>query len=802
MGAFRSALLAFVLGAWLLQQQAVLPDLLWALLLLPAGAGVYFLRRQVIPATILFVITALASGFFWAAALAQHRLADELPHEWEGQDIELIGVVAELPRPQERGERFLFDVEQVLTAHARVPARVSLAFYTAGYRDRAPIENVEGFHPGERWRLTVRLKRPHGSYNPNGFDFEVWALERAIRATGYLRKDGQNERLRAMVWKPAYVIERLRENVRDRFRAALGAKPYEGVLRALAIGDDSGIPRAQWQAFLRTGVNHLMSISGLHITMVSGLFFALAYAGWRRIPLLVLRLPARKAADVLGLATALGYALLTGYAVPAQRTVYMLAVVAMALWWGRNVAVSLVLCWALFVVTLLDPWAVLSPGFWLSFGAVAVMVYAGSHRLARGHWLREAAHAQWAVTLGLTPLLLALFQQVSIVSPLANALAIPLISFVVVPLTLLGAVIPVDAILLAAHQLMSWCMVALHWLSATPEAVWQQHAPPVWTIPLAMLGVLWLLLPRGFPARWLGMAGCAPMFMLLPAAPGPGELRVAVLDVGQGLAVVAQTAHHALLYDAGPRFSADADSGDRVVLPYLRSAGIRRLDGFVVSHDDLDHSGGALSVLDAMPVGWFASSLPPAHEILAEAPQERPCFAGQNWQWDGVRFEMLHPSWESYAVQGHKDNFRSCVLKITTINGSLLLPADIERDAEAELLERHPEALTADVMVVPHHGSKSSSSEAFLHQVHPSIAIFTVGYRNRFGHPKAEVVERYQALASALYRSDSDGALLLDFNASRAMDVQTWRQVRPRYWHQSYEEDKGDAESTESQTQN
>lgn len=248
------------------------------------------------------------------------------------------------------------------------------------------------------------------------------------------------------------------------------------------------------------------------------------------------------------------------------------------------------------------------------------------------------------------------------VSPLANALAIPLVSLAVVPLTLLGAVIPVDAILLAAHHLMAWCMSFLQWLSAMPEVVWQQHAPPIWTVPLAILGMLWLLLPRGFPARWLGVAGFAPMFVLLPAAPGQGELRVAVLDVGQGLAVVAQTAHHALLYDAGPRFSDDADSGSLIVVPYLRGAGIARLDGLVVSHDDLDHSGGAASVIDAVPMNWFASSLPQGHEVLAEAPQPRRCFDGQTWEWDGVRFDILHPTSDSYDTDGLKDNYRGCVL--------------------------------------------------------------------------------------------------------------------------------------------
>jgi competence protein ComEC len=778
----RSIALAFVFGVWLLQQQSGLPSLDWALFLLPAAGTWHVLRhRYQTAAKLLAIAIATAAGFFWAAAVAQHRLSAVLAPEWEGRDIELVGVVAELPRTLERGERFLFDVEQVLTPQAYVPGRISLTDYVAGYRQAAPSTHTSRFHAGERWRLVVRLKRPHGSYNPGGFDFEVWALERNIRATGYLRQDAAPQRLRGMVWKPAYVIERLREGIRDRFRDVLGGKPYEGVLRALAIGDDSGVTRDDWKVFQRTGIIHLISISGLHVTMVSGLVCALVYGGWRRTSRLVLWLPARKAAVLAGFVAALGYAMLAGFSVPTQRTVFMLAVVAAALAANRNIDIGLILCLALWAVTVLDPWAVLAPGFWLSFGAVAAMIYAASGRLGAPHWVVGAARAQWAVTLGLTPLLLAMFQQVSIISPLANAWAIPLVSLVVVPLTLLGALIPVDAILLAAHQLLAWGMSPLQAMSGLQGAVWQQHAPPVWTVLLAVLGALWLLLPRGFPMRWLGMPAMAPMFMLLPSAPGHGEMRVAVLDVGQGLAVTVQTAHHALLYDAGSRFGTDSDSGNWVIVPFLRQAGIGRLDGLIVSHDDTDHSGGVLSVLDAVDVGWFASSLPPSHVLLADVPHPRPCFAGQSWEWDGVRFDILHPRWESYAMTGFKDNYRSCVLKVTSPHGSMLLPADIERDAEAEMLERLPGSLDTDVMVVPHHGSKSSSSLDFLAAVSPAISIFTVGYRNRFGHPKAEVVARYRDLGSQLYRSDADGAVLIDFRRE-SLDVLAWRKARPRYW--------------------
>ncbi len=790
-----SAIVAFVSGVWCLQQMPVLPQWYWAVLLLVPAILVWKTCGHTRPAVqifrqcTIFLLCALA-GFFYAAGFAQLRLSDSLPTAWEGQDIQLVGVVAALPQVQERGVRFLFDVEVVETPQARVPQRISVASYATGFHQTRPVSVLPQFHAGERWRLNVRLKRPHGSYNPHGFDFEVWALERDIRATGYVRPGADSIRLQAVVWRPGYLIERLRERLRDRFQQVLAGKRYGGVLMALAFGDEGSIVAADWQVFLRTGVNHLMSISGLHVTMVASVGFALVSALWRRSERLTLRLPARKAAVLAGAFAAGSYALIAGYAVPTQRTFYMLAVIAVALWSGRSVAMSRVLAWAVLVVVVLDPWAVLSPGFWLSFGAVAWLVFAGHARVAPPHWLHEAVHTQWVVTLGLTPLLLALFGQVSIVSPLANAFAIPVISLVVTPLALLGAVLPFDVILLASHTVMAWCMVLLQACASFPVAVWQQHAPPDWTVVAAMLGVGWLLLPRGFPMRWVGGLALVPMFLLLPAAPRPGELQVAILDVGQGLSVVLKTARHALLVDTGPPFSQDADSGNRIILPYLRGAGISRLDGLVLSHDDNDHTGGAGSVLQGIPVDWVASSLSRQHPLLKEVARAVPCFAGQSWIWDGVRFDMLHPAFESYGVDGIKDNNRGCVLKVTTPHGRLLLPADIERSAELQLLERSPDALVSEVLVAPHQGSKTSSSPAFVAAVAPRITVFPVGYRNHFGHPHPKVVQRYVAAGSQLLRSDQDGAILLEFG-SQGLSVQSWREVRRRYWQNPVAENAG-----------
>ncbi|PWB46551.1 MAG: DNA internalization-related competence protein ComEC/Rec2, partial [Nitrosomonadales bacterium] len=691
----RLNILAFAAGVWLLQQQASLPAFYWAWLLLPLSLLMYGLRRTSSPparALKQFFSKALwlAAGFFWAALFAQMRLADALPERWEGQDIRISGVIAGLPVSNERGLRFEFDVEKVLTPGARVPGHIQLSWFDGGFGKPA-VRPVPPLHPGERWELSVRLKRPHGNSNPYGFDYEAWLLERSIRATGYVREDPANRRLDERVYRFGYLIEVAREAASQRLARVLEGRPCTGVLKALAIGEQNAIPPVQWQIFLRTGVNHLMSISGLHVTMVSSLFFALAYWLWRRSVTLTLWLPARKAAVVAGVMAALAYGLLSGFGVPTQRTLYMLSVVAAALWLGRAGNAFSVIALALLAVLLLDPWAVMSPGFWLSFGAVAAMMAVGAGRLGRSHWLAEWGRVQWAVTLALVPALLAMFQQISIISPIANALAIPLISLVVTPLTLLGTALPLDFLLIAAHLAMEACMLFLTWLSALPVAVWQQHGPPAWTVAAALLGVLWLLLPRGFPARWLGAIWFLPLFMVQPPSPAQGELWLSVLDAGQGLAVVARTRDHALLYDAGTRFGAEADAGSRIIVPFLRGSGVPRLDGMVLSHDDIDHTGGAPSVLQAEPVGWLLSSLPPDSPFLNGAPGNSRCFAGQAWEWDGVKFAMLHPPQDDYQYDGFKDNDRGCVLKITSPSGSVLLPADIERVSEQDLLERTPD---------------------------------------------------------------------------------------------------------------
>jgi competence protein ComEC len=565
------------------------------------------------------------------------------------------------------------------------------------------------------------------------------------------------------------------------------------VIVALVVGDQRGIEQPDWDVFNRTGVSHLVAISGLHITMVAGMA-ALAVSNlWRRsfftraqLPLL---LPAQKVAALAGAAAALLYVLLAGFGVPAQRTLYMLTVVAAALWMGRLTSVSHILCLALGLVVLFDPWAVLWPGFWLSFGAVGVILYVGVGRAhAAPGWrgnLLLAARTQYAVTLGLVPLTLLLFSQVSLVGPIANAMAIPVVSFVVTPLALFGSLLPealAVPVLWSAHAVLEALARALGWLATLPLAVWSAPVPPPWLFALALLGTGWMLAPRGWPQRWAGAAAWLPLFLLQPAHPPSGSFTVTAFDVGQGMALLVETSGHRLLYDSGPQYAPGQDAGSRVILPYLRARGIKALDAMVISHSDVDHVGGAMTLLDALAVGEVSSSLGAGHAVVKAARRHTRCLAGQRWEWDGVVFEMLQPDPASYEDRDLKANARSCTLRISNQGRALLLAGDIEAAQEASLVSGSVDKLRADVLLAPHHGSGTSSTPAFLAAVRPSIGVFQVGYRNRYKHPKKEVFERYGDLHIRRLRTDQAGAITFEFDS--AIATREYRREHPRYWYE------------------
>jgi len=807
----RCVILGFVAGAACLQTRAALPGHpVLALCVTVVVCIVSMLARRRVQPRVRFCLALMsgaALGFFWAAALAQAALAPQLAPAAEGRDLSVIGTVASLPYHFSDGVRFNFFVEKVLGADIEVPKLVALAWY-GGSKGAA----VGAVQPGERWALTVRLQRPHGNANPENFDYEIWLLEQGLRATGYVRQGpAQNRRLDSFVFGFGNLVEHCRAVLRARILHSLAGKQYAGVIVALVVGDQRAIDQSDWTVFNRTGVGHLISISGLHITMISGLFALLASTLWRRsfftrlqLPLMM---PAQKVAALVGAGTALLYVLLAGFGVPAQRTLYMLSVIAAALWLGRITSVSSVLCTALGLVVLLDPWAVLWPGFWLSFCAVALILYASVGRSAarpvqpgqpdaaqparlRRVWamLAAAAHTQYVVTLGLAPMTMLLFSQVSLVSPLANALAIPLIALVVTPLALLGSLLPAflsSPLLWLAHGAVTLLAQVLQWLSSFQFALWSAPLPPWWIFFWAMSGTVWMLAPRGWPQRWLGLVTWIPLLTALPSSPPEGQMWVTAFDVGQGMALLIETSGHRLLYDTGPAYSPQSNGASRVINPYLKARGIGALDAVIVTHSDSDHAGGALAVLGSVGVDWVASSLPLAHPIVKAAPRHRRCQAGQSWTWDGVRFELLHPLAASYDDPSLSPNARSCVLKIDAGGKSILLAGDIEAAQEAQLVDRAAgplrSALRADVLLAPHHGSGTSSTPAFLLAVQPALALFQVGHRNRYRHPKPEVFERYRELGIRRLRTDASGAITLQFGP--ALQVSEFRQQHARYWY-------------------
>jgi competence protein ComEC len=786
---------------------------------------------------------AMGVGFGYAAIRAEMRLAVSLPHVWEGRDIDVVGSIKGLPSRDEKGARFRFEVESAEVPVVHFPRVIQLAWIAAD----APAPSLE---PGQRWRLTVRLKRPHGNANFGVRDAEANLLARNVRATGYVSEPAHAKRLPGQARGIGVTVDRWRAALRARIDAVLVDAPHRGIVVALAIGAQDAVSAADWQLMRSTGTSHLVAISGLHIGFVAGLAGWLAGALWRRSGWLgrnwPLRLPAQLVSVTAGAGFAALHAALAGFNVPAQRALWMAGVVALAFVSGRNLARSAVLAWALGLVLLIDPWAVLSAGFWLSFCAVAAILFAMSGRvrrqregergsggdgndhaqrrfaglrtavhrriLALGDRLRSATHVQLAVTVALAPLTVYWFSQIPLAGPLANAFAIPWVSLLVTPAVLAGVALPapIDALAFhAAHTLLVLLTAGLHLLSGPAWSLWWLPRPDAWTLAAAPVGVFWCLAPRGWPLRWAAPLTWLPLLLPMPPGPPHGSFRLTALDVGQGSAVLIETAQHTLLFDTGPG-PESTHAGERVVVPFLQAHGVRSLDTLIVSHADSDHSGGAPAVLDAIQVRQMVAALAPTNALWSNAKrhgaQTLPCAAGQRWQWDGVEFAMLWP--DAGPLRG-RPNEHCCVLRVSTLpavaSGSggrieamqpriaALLTADLEAPAERVLLARDRGALRAQVLVVPHHGSKTSSTEPFLDSIEPIIALFQVGYRNRFQHPNVGVFERYSARHIELARSDMDGAVRVDVSpgglvqaggaiGAAVLTLERYRDTQRRYW--------------------
>lgn len=707
------------------------------------------------------------------------RLADRLPAALQGRDLLLVGRITGLPQPTPQATRFEFEVEQ---APAGVPARLSLSWFRA---DDARAAQAPELVPGQRWAFTVRLKQPHGSLNPHGFDLELWMFERGLGAGGYVR-DSAATPARLLAAPQGAWMDRARHGLRAAIQARVDDARAAGVLAALVVGDQGAIARADWDLFRNTGVAHLMAISGLHVTMFAWLAAALLGRAWRCSTRAMLALPAPVAARWGGLLLAAAYALLAGWGVPAQRTLCMLAVVAGVQQAGLRWPGPFVLLVAALVVALLDPWALLQPGFWLSFGAVGLLMLGGAQAPRTGRtdtrWARlrvalaSGLRTQAVASVGLAPLTLLFFQQVSLVGFLANLVAIPLVTLLITPLALAGALLPpLWTLAAAAVQLL---VALLQPLGEWP--LWQAAAAPGWALAAGLLGATLLVLRLPWRLRWLGLPLLLPMLVPLPPRPPQGRFELVAVDVGQGTAVLLRTRAHLLVYDSGPRWSPESDAGDRILRPLLRARGETRIDALVLSHRDSDHTGGAPSLFELSPAQVWSSlddAQPLRAAMAARGLPHRPCRAGESWDWDGVQFRWLHPPQPDARA---RPNTQSCVLRVTDAGGiRVLLSGDIEAAQEAVLaLGADPEALRADALMVPHHGSRTSSSAVFLDRVAPRLAFVQAAYRSRFGHPAPEVLARYADRGITVIRSDRCGAWTWDGRG----DGTCARQAGRRYW--------------------
>ena len=765
-------------------------------------------KQLLIAASMAACAAALAFGLTgWRAG---ERLSEALAPDLVGQDLVLSGCVTDLPQLRRDGRSFLFAVQsaefagQPLAVPSQVPSLIALSWYDtpAAAGEETPQDPDEpvglGVQAGQCWRLSARLKLAHGLVNPHGFDAELWWFEQGVRAVGTVRA-----RRMAPVLLSGHAgspVPRWRQALRDALFAHVPDARSSGVLAALSLGDQGAINRDDWGVFRRTGVAHLVSISGLHITMFAWLAQGLLRRAWRRSERLMLAWPAPQAARVGGVLLAWGYAVFAGWGVPAQRTVIMLAVSAALQLAGVLWPWPMVLGAAAVVVLLFDPWACLQAGFWLSFMAVGLLMASGSAgsddasqaraERAPSTWVSRlrattlaGVRAQLTATFGLAPLTLVFFKQISLVGLLANLVAIPVVSFVITPLALLGALWSPLWSLAAwvVQQLVAW----LAWLSSWPWATWNAPVAPLWAQALGLLGAALLVTARRWPHRLAAAVLVLPLLCPTIERPAPGHFELLAADIGQGTAVLVRTATHSLVYDAGPIYGLHGEGGDagsKVLLPLLHARGERAPDVLLLSHRDTDHVGGAASLMRELPPGELISSLEPSHPLWAAAREAGArttrCAAGQSWVWDGVRFEVLQPppaTPQELAEQdealrarrgGQRDagrfrsNALSCVLRVSEVNGTgrVLLTGDIEREQEAALVDALGAGLRADVLVVPHHGSKTSSTDAFIEAVRPQVAVIQAGYRNRYGHPAPAVAARYHDHAVTLIDSPSCGA--------------------------------------------
>lgn len=729
-------------------------------------------------------ISILLFGAVWATVFAMWVLSGELEEETEGVEVTVVGRILGVPKLTERYAQFNFSVDRLNLDDREMnnPNKIRLRWYG---------KDLPDLSPNDKWKFLVKLKRPHGSANPATFDYEAWLFSQRLRATGYIRK-GET----AMLLSKASTISV--NGFRARFAEFLeqAALRQSAIIAALSIGLRQKMTDSQWATLQNTGTNHLVAISGLHIGLVAGLLYFVGSFIWSHTLLTRTFYPTQKAAWAFSLLGGITYAALAGFAIPTKRAMLMLISVAALYFMGRRPGPWFSLGLVLSLVLLFDPLAPLSMGFWLSFLAVGFILLSARNKTLFNEgeekqsstkrfclqWIGRAVsfiNIQWALLIGLAPILLLTFHKVSLVAFVANLLAVPFIGLVVVPLILIGAFFFSIGLhgsslwfINLADQGIDWVWPYLQWLSESPFAIWQHSID--WPLALvAIMGSVGLLIRRFGYWRWLFPLAWMPAIFITPIGPKPGDLWLNILDVGQGLAIVVQTHQHTLLYDFGPSFDGGFDAGESIIVPYLRYTGVRHIDMAVISHDNNDHSGGYAAVESQFAINQFLAG--PNEDIN----NSEPCLAGHTWEWDGVYFEFIYP-FRSTIMQG---NNGSCVLKITHAKGAILLTGDIEKEAESELLSEIDSAdiLQSSILIAPHHGSKSSSTDAFVSAVSPEIVVFSAGYKSRFNHPHPSVSATYMNAGAKILSTANTGRIRFKYSHN-GLSTEIYRVQNRHFW--------------------
>lgn len=762
--------LSFLMGDLYLQSFANLPSIKMTCFLFIACFFIFICLKKYKYGQC--VLLAFILGFTWSTWYARSLLTWSLQKELEGKPLIIKGYVASIPSIDKVGTHFLFSVT-VFQAQ-KMPG----AFFFRPIFFRITCREQRPMNVGDQWQFLVRLKRIHGIQSPGAFDFEAWALQKSIRAEGYVLPSKENKWLSHSWYQ--YMIDQYRQKLKMRIQPYLSASHTSPWLLALILGEHDHIRQEDWLILRQTGTNHLMAIAGLHIGVISALAHGVVSSIWRFVPWLMLRLPAIEAGNLAAFTVAILYSALAGFSLPTKRACIMISIFILTQLSRRIINPWYAWSLAMLIVLVFNPLSVLTESFWLSFGTIALIFYGMGGRLTPRGWWWRWGRAQWVIGLGLIPLTLFFFQQCSFISFIANSVAIPWLSFLILPFCLLSVMCLFFSpdlahfLLSIADKNLSGLWSILTWLSKLSIASWQQAIPHYGILLMMIIGILLLLLPNGMPGRWLGLIWLLPCILLKPANPAWGEVWMTLLDVGQGLSVIIQTQNHLLVYDAGPKYDAYFDAGESVVLPYLYHIGARHIDGLVISHGDNDHLGGAYALLNAFQVNAIYTSIPG----LLLSPVTHYCLAGLSWQWDDVRFSFLYPTKETLQL----NNDSSCVLRIESVKKVILLTGDIEKFAEKKLLAM-ASPLSAHLLIAPHHGSKTSGRAEFISAVNPQYVLYATGYRNRYHFPHHQVMAAYAKLHVKQFNTAHTGTLQFKTEKGNSTFlIQLYRQMHPRYW--------------------